>query len=423
MEPYADKLPWLIAMVVLIGCSAFFSGSEAALFFLRPRDRRQMKSGTRLERTAAQLLSDPDRLLSAVLFWNLVINVTYFAMASTVGMSLSRHPAAGQSAAAIFALVALLTIIFFSEMLPKSVAVFSPRRIASLVGIPLATTVRIVDPLMPALRTVALLSRRLLWPRFAAEPYLKVSHLERAIEISTNDASLAQQERLVLHNIVALSDIRVDEWMRPRMQFLSFRPPVGISDLQGRLTPSGYLLVTELDSDDVVGAIALKQITEIPPDHLERQAEPVIYVPWCMSVADALNQMVSRDREVAAVVNELGETIGIVTLEDILGAIFTSSHQGSPRPAVRGVIRLVDEDVWEVTGMTSLRRLARRLEVELPPSRGVTVSGALQDLLQRLPEKGDHCQFGPLRLDVVDAPQRGRLVVRVTRLGGREAGS
>lgn len=423
MEPYADNLPWLIAMLVLIGCSAFFSGSEAALFFLRPRERRQMKHGSPLERTAAQLLSDPDRLLSAVLFWNLVINVSYFAIASIVGMSLSRHPAAGQSEAAIFALAALLTIIFFSEMLPKSLSVFSPRRVASLVGLPLATAVRIVDPLMPTLRTVSLLSRRLLWPRFAAEPYLQVSDLERAIEISTTDAKLAAQERLVLHNIVALSDIRVDEWMRPRLHFLTFRPPVSISDLEGRLTPSGYLLVTETDSDDVVGAIALKQMTDVPRDHLERHAEPVIYVPWCMSVADAVHQIVSRDREVAAVVNELGETIGIVTLEDVLRGILTSLHEGSPRPAVRGGIRRVEENAWEVTGMTSLRRLARRLDVELPPGRGVTVSGVLQDLLQRLPEQGDRCQFGPLRLEVIDAPQRGRLIVRVKRTDDGEAGS
>jgi CBS domain containing-hemolysin-like protein len=331
-------------------------------------------------------------------------------------MYLSRHEAAGKSQAAVFALVSLLTIIFFSEMLPKSLAVFGPRLFASLVSIPLAAAIRLVDPLMPTLRTVTELSRRLLWPRFAAEPYLDVSDLERAIELTTADASLAEQERQVLHNIISLSDVRVDEWMRPRTQFMSFRPPVYLRDLEGRLTPSGYLLVTEEDGDEIAGAIALKQMFFATEERLERYAEPVIYVPWCTPVARTLDLMLSGDREVAAVVNELGETVGIFTWDDVLGSLFTRSPEGGGKPLGREIIRPVGEDTWEVTGIISLRRLARRLGVTLPHHRSLTVSGMLQELLQRLPERGDSRKFGPLQFDVVDAPERGRLVVRVTRL-------
>jgi CBS domain containing-hemolysin-like protein len=411
---FLDILPHLIAMSVLIACSAFFSGSEAALFFLRPRERRQLRQGTPADRAAARLLNDPDRLLSAVLFWNLVINVSYFAIASIAAIDLGRGEAGNQLHAVVFAFVSLLAIIFFSEMLPKTLAVLSARRIASLVGIPLSITVRAVDPLMPGLRTITLLSRRLILPRFVPEPYLEVTDLERAIEISETDASLTEQERQVLHNIVSLSDVRVDEWMRPRMQFVSFRPPVMLADLEGQLTPSGYLLITDPDNDEVAGAIALKHMSPVGPDRLERHAEPVIYLPWCTSVATALNQMVSRDREVAAVINELGETVGILTYDDLLNAIFTTTHESGLRPAGREAIRSVSEDVWEVTGMISLRRLARRLGVTVPSSRSVTVSGILQDLLQRLPQNGDSCQLGPLQFDVVDAPERGQLLVRVT---------
>ena len=105
MSNYLDILPHLIAMIVLIACSAFFSGSEAALFFLRPRERRQLREGTPAERAAARLLNDPDRLLSAVLFWNLVINVTYFAIASVAAMDLGRGTAGDKLQAVVFAFV------------------------------------------------------------------------------------------------------------------------------------------------------------------------------------------------------------------------------------------------------------------------------------------------------------------------------
>ena len=83
MDAFLQILPWLLAMTVLICGSAFFSGSEAALFYLRPADLRRLNAGSTSARVAAGLLKDPDRLLSAVLFWNLVINVTYFAIART----------------------------------------------------------------------------------------------------------------------------------------------------------------------------------------------------------------------------------------------------------------------------------------------------------------------------------------------------
>jgi CBS domain containing-hemolysin-like protein len=265
---------------------------------------------------------------------------------------------------------------------------------------------------MPTLRTVTLLSRRLLWPGFSPEPYLEVSDLERAIEISKTDVSLGERERQVLHNIVSLCDIRVDEWMRPRMQFLAFCPPVTFADLEGQLTPSGYLLVTDRGGDEVSGAIGLKQMSPVGEDRLERYAEPVIYVPWCTTVANVLDQMVSHDREVAAVVNELGETVGILTFDELLGAILTT-REGGLRPSGREAIRSVSDGVWEVTGTISLRRLARRLNVASPSCRSVTVLGVLQELLQRLPQTGDSCRLGPLHFDVVDAPERGQPLVRV----------
>ena len=97
METLLEVLPWLIAMVVLIACSAFFSASEAALFSLRQQDRRFLKAGTRAQRLAADLLDDPDRLLSAVLFWNLLVNVAYFTITSIVSLGLEREGRGGEA--------------------------------------------------------------------------------------------------------------------------------------------------------------------------------------------------------------------------------------------------------------------------------------------------------------------------------------
>ena len=423
MHLILDKLPWLIAMVVLLTCSAFFSASEAALFYLRPRERRALKSGNRSQRACAVMLADSERLLSAILFWNLVVNITYFAIISLASLDLQRHPAVGKTEAVAFSIGALMLIILFSEMLPKSLAVASAPMLVRLVGLPLAAAVRAVDCLIPLMRMVNLLSRRLIWPRFQPEPYLEISDLERAIQLSTNDAQLIDQEQVVLQNIVSLTEMRVDESMRPRMQFLSFRPPVSLDDLEGRLTPSGYLLVTDPDRDEVVGAIHLRNLTDVRHEHLEHLAEPVVFVPWFTTVATALQQMQSYDREVAAVVNELGETIGILTFEDILDTVFTFSSTRSSRLLKRQSILQVEPDVWHVTGMTSLRRLGRHFSVKLPESKSVTVAGITQEVLERLPVPGDQYQWGPFSLRVIDVPERGPLTVELTCNTSKEINS
>lgn len=398
-------------MAALGVASAFFSGSEAALFYLSWPERRRMAKGNAPQRVAVRLLANPERLLTAVLFWNLVVNFVYFTLVSLAGLRLEQ--AGSTSAAWLFSIAALVGIIVLGEVVPKSLAVTRPALVASVVGFPLSLLVRALDPIAPVLRWAGLLSQRLFWPRFTGEPYLAVSDLERAVQFSTADASLVEQEQTVLQHIVQLSEMRVDELMRPRTRFRAFCPPVRLSDLQGTLPPSGYLLVTEPESDEVAGAIALRTLATVPGEHLEVLAEAVVYVPWCITVAQALEQMRSTNRQVAAVVNEFGETIGILTQEDILETIFTLAPSRTERLLQRAPIRALGPGVWLVNGMTSIRRLTRRFHVPRPKGFSTTVGGAIHEALERFPEPGDTCRFGPFEFRVLETTGHGQMLVEL----------
>ncbi|MFI4876472.1 MAG: CNNM domain-containing protein, partial [Blastopirellula sp. JB062] len=355
MNVIAAVAPWLIFMAALLVMSGIFSAAEAAFFYLKIDDRRKLAAGSGTQQIAAQLLNDPDRLLSAVLFWNLVVNVLYFSLASVVGIRIEKE--FGGAAAAGFAAGTLMMIIFSSEMLPKSLAVLRAPTIATFLALPVTLAVRAADPILPLLRTVITLSRRLIWPGFKPEPYLQVSDLERAIQFSTQNAALLEQEQVALQNIVSLSDLTVNELMRPRRQYRTFRPPISLADLGGEVPPSGYLLVTEPDSEDVAGAYNLMKATELPEENLERLAAPVIYAPWCTKAAVVVQQMLTRQREVAAIVNELGEVIGVLTLSDAAEAIFSYHSGRSERLLHRQRFEESEPGVWLIPGMTSLRRV------------------------------------------------------------------
>ena len=128
------------------------------------------------------------------------------------------------------------------------------------------------------------------------------------------------------------------------------------------------------------------------------QATPVSYVPWCRTVAEVAEQMQQEETEVASVVNEIGETIGIITMHDILDAILMESPVRSERMLNRAAIIELDAGVWHIAGMTNLRRLEQFFGVEFPTTRNVTLAGVVQETLERHPRSGDECQWGPLRI-------------------------
>lgn len=412
MELILNYWPWLLAMVILIGFSALFSASEAAFFYLKTDERKKLATGSSPQRIAAGLLGMPERLLSAVLFWNLVINVLYFSLASIIGIRLERE--VGGAASTLFATGSLLVIIFFSEMLPKSLAVLRAPSVATLFSIPVAIAIKLVSPLMPLLTIVNELSRRMIWPKLEPEQYLQISDLERAIAISNNTEGLNQPEEQALHGIVSLSDMSVDELMRPRLQYQTFLPPVSLNDLQGVLPASGYILISDAKNEDVVSAVNLKTAYDIPENGLESLARSVVCVPWCMPAAVALQEMWLKDREVSTVVNELGETIGILTMEDLTDTIFSQTPGRSERLLQRSTFEEIEKDKWLLTGMTSLRRLAKRFEVDLPETRHATVNGVLQECLEQLPEAEDEVDWGPFHFVVVEANPRGQTMLHLT---------
>lgn len=408
-------LPGLMAMAVLTLVSGFFSASETSLFFLSRDELRLLRIGKPRERVVASLLSDPDRLLTGVLFWNLVVNLSYFAVSVVVAQRLSR---AGWTAwAGGFGVLGLVAIILFGEVLPKSLAVVLRQRLATLLGWPLAAALRVIDPVSNALNAVTRVARRVFWPHLEREPYLRAVDLERAVLNSELSDDVIRQERLVLHNILDLTDITVEEIMRPRGNYVCLPEPVSLDDLHGEVSPGDYVVVRGDDDEAIEGAVPLNGFSALPAEHLENAAEDVVNVPWCATVADTLQSMRDRYCSVAVVVNEYGETIGIVTYEDIIDTILMPQPSRTKRMLKRDPVVEVAPGQYQVEGMTTLRHLADRLELDYLPSPDspVTVAGWLYDELEHIPVPGDECIWQGYHIRVTDVAPRGQLRATVSR--------
>ncbi len=414
LDSLAIVSTYLPSLLLLLLLSGFFSASEAAFFSLTLSQRRGLQKGSRASKAAFLLLNRSERLLMGILFWNLAVNLSYFSLVSRAALAIQSVPASGSQYATAFTILSLILIILFGEFAPKSLAILTPLPVVMVVALPLTLSLRILDGFLPLIKFVNEASRRLLWPGLKPENYLELSDLERAIELSTDDAKLVEQERQVLRNVIQLSEISVEEWMRPRTQYRSFVPPLSVEQLGGTRTPSGYMLVTNSSGREVVSAINLNSILPGELDDLAAKRKPLVIIPWCATIAEALKKLRQAKRRVGVVVNEYGETIGVLTWEDIFEAILHSEDSNSHRELARAEVHLESTGVWLATGMTKLRRLERLMGRRLNVSRNLTVGGVVQEQLHRLPEKGDICILENLTLEVVEAGARNEVLVRIS---------
>jgi putative hemolysin len=408
-------LAGIVAMLVLLALSAFLSASETALFFLSHDEIRAFRVGRPRERAAAALLADPDRILTGILFWNLVVNLLYFAVSIVVSERLLTADLG--TAAAVLGFLALVALLLFGEVIPKVSAALFRRRLAPLVTLPIVAMIRVLDPVLPFFRGLTKIARRTFLPHIHQEPYLSTEDLENAVNVSDLSEEMIRQEKQILHNILDLSDITAEEVMRPRGTYPACRTPIRVLDLAAQMPASDYVALVREGSDDVEAAIGLSSFSMISSDHLAEGAEEVVHVPWCAKLGAVLTLMREQVASVASVGNEYGETIGILTYDDILNTVLIPEPDRAARVLSRPPVLEVAPDCYHAEGITSLRHLSGRLGIEYDADADglVTLAGLLQEKLEHLPAVGDECRWHNFRIRVIEVSKRGRLRAMLTK--------
>jgi len=403
------------ALFVFLIVSAFFSISETSMMALnRYRLKHLTQTGHRGARLASDLLANTDKFLGVVLLGNNVINA---ASALLVGEIARRYLGDSEFALLIATGAAAFAILVFSEVTPKVIGAAYPERIAlpsSYVLTPLLKATR------PAVWFVNLFVQgllRLMWLRpGSGEHQLSVEELRMLV---LEAGYIPHKHQSILINLFDLQAITVDDVMVPRSQIEAIDLESPLEEITHQISTAYHrrLLVYKGQLDEVIGTLRVRNVLnlmqqgEITKDGLREIVHELNFVPSGTPLFSQLQNFQEHQDRVSLVVDEYGELMGLVTLEDILEEIIGEFTTQSPLQT-RGFFRQ-DDGSYLVEGGTLLRELNRKLGFQFPLDGPKTLNGLILEHLQDIPEPNTSVKIADYPLEIVQTQDRVVKAVRV----------
>ncbi len=413
------------AIVLLLVCSAFFSGSETALTAAsRGKLRSLADKGSKGAARALKITEDNERLIGSVLLGNNLVNILATSLATALFTRLL-----GDSGVAFATLVMTLLVLIFAEVLPKTYAITNAETAASSVSAPIQIVVKIFAPVVGAVRVLVRLILRLVGVQTDPDSQILAvrEEIEGALNLGHSEGVVEKEDRDRILGALDLSERTVEEIMlhRSKIEMLHADDPPGELLRQCLDSPHTRLPIYRESHENIIGVIHAKDLLReiysrrVAADNegetlkafeIADIAMAPYFVPETTTLDEQMRQFLRRHTHFALVVDEYGALQGLITLEDILeeivGEITDEFDLDSEAP-----YRRTDGGDWIVDGGMTIRDLNRAAEWQLPDDEANTVAGLVIHEAQTIPTQGQVFSFHNFRFEVMQ-----RVDNRITRL-------
>jgi Mg2+/Co2+ transporter CorB len=414
---------WLhvVVLVLLLMLSAFFSIAETSMMALnRFRLRHLVVQGRRGAALSAHLLGQTEKLLGTILLGNNLVNTALTAMVTALAIRQF-----GDNETVLLGATALVAfmLIVFCEITPKVIGATYPERIALPSSYVLNVLMKLTKPVV---WFVNRFSGVLLWAMrvdTGAGRDAKLSSEELRTIVTESGEMIPGKHRSILLNLFDLEHITVEDVMTPRGKVEALDIAGTPAEIAEQLATSYHnkLPVYEGELNQVIGmlhlrkALGLMQRGEFGPEQIRELLTPPYFIPQGTPVFTQLQFFQENRQRLGLVVDEYGEVLGLVTLEDIVEEFvgeFTTQAPG------------VDSDLpgWGangevvIDGTLPLREVNRRLGTRFPLDGPKTLSGWILETLRELPEGNVSVRMGDVAVEVVNLQGRTIRSARLTRL-------
>ncbi len=409
----------LAAVIVLLGLSAFFSGSETALTAAsRARLHALEQEGNERARCVNKLLEEPERVIGTVLLGNNLVNILASALTTSLLIGLF-----GEVGVAYATIGMTVLVVIFSEVLPKTYAIAFPDRIALSVAPAMKSLIRVFRPAVYLVELVVGAVIKLTPTKKDDAANILAAHdeIRGTIELQTKEGAVARHDAHMLGGVLDLGDLTVEDIMihRTKMDTVNVEDPPGRIVHEILKTQYSRIPLWRDEPENIIGVLHTKDLLAALGDanwnvdalDVMSFATKPWFAPEATSLKDQLAQFLKQKQQMALVVDEYGEVQGLITLEDILEEIVGQIadehdvHEAAIRPQADGTVN--------VDGSVPIRDLNRHMEWDLPDAEATTIAGLVIHEAQTIPEPGQAFTFHGYRFEILRKSRNKITALRV----------
>jgi putative hemolysin len=416
------KVGFLLVLFVL---SAFFSGSEVALFSLdKKKLHNTFESNPLILRYLQNLLDFPRRLLVTILLGNTLINVAASIIAVSIAIDYSKQTGFPRGAALTIEIILLtIFILIIGELIPKIWAAKNPVAFAKFISIPLFWLNVILFPLAEIL-TEAIRSVITFLKIDKTKSAMLTEEITELANLSHERGTIIEKEHGLINSIVNFRNVAVHEVMTPRVDIVAVSAGTGFDELVHIITESGFSRIPlyHEDLDEILGIVYTKDLLPFIKSPEKRNnfsltdiARKPMFIPRTKLISSLMHEFQEKKMHVAIVVDEYGGTAGLISLEDIIEEILGEMRDEYDQEEIP--VTKVDDNNYIVLGKLAIDELNEILNTNFDESGNYeTVAGMILNHAGQIPKEGYSFKIDGFRFIVKEVHNKRIKKVQVEKL-------
>jgi len=418
---------WIVAalLIICVGLSAFFSGSEIALssidkLTLKRLIKQDKKRGRRIE----YLLMHPSRWLITILIGNNLVNVAAASLATLMVMGIVQG-APGRAVAIVTGMMTFILLVF-GEITPKRYCQQHAQIIALKIAGPILVLWRVFSPLVGGLNLLTQGILKVAQNKEGKRSWLITEReIHALIDIGQEEGALEEREEKLVHGALEFDETQAREIMVPRTKMVCVEEKAKILALIDLIKKGGYsrIPVYEGKIDNIVGIAYAKDILSLIPRvneslRVKQIMRPALFVPYTTRLSEIFRKMQRERTHLVIIVDEYGGVAGMLTIEDLVEEI-VGEIQDEYDLEKDKKIKILKDGSALVEGDTDIDDINEELDTEFPEKTVAfeSIGGFIVNKLGRIPQNGETIEFANLRLSVVEADERRIKKIKIWKRG------
>jgi len=391
-------------IAILIVISGMFSGSETSVTSVnRSKIHKLANKGDKKAKNLLKLIDNKNDLISSILVGNNIVNILASVLATALLIDYF-----GSEGIFYSTLVMTCLIVIFAEVLPKNIALIKADRFALFFSWPLTVFVKIFYPVNLILKFLNHLVYKIFGIDQKNSAHSVTEDIRNMIDMHEDEGDLHKDESEMINAILDLKEITVEKIMTHRKNIFSLNLNE-TEKIYSTIAKSSFsrIPIWEDNPNNILGIIHAKNIlSNLDNDgkiDLKKIKEGIIqpwFIPETTKVKDQLNEFIKRKEKIAFVVDEYGELMGLISLEDIIEEIVGNIFDEKDFSTVG--IRRVNENQYRIRGDVNIRDINRELDLNLPENNASTLAGYIIFKTEALPEVGQTFKFNNIIYEILN---------------------